>query len=356
MWKPRGCSTDTDLAVKRLFPYRERTGKPISFITEDGMAAADETNQRNQLSGNQVENLVKAMECVDAASEKPTEPCHVATEPLATELELGINRIHNSLADKLAHSFSLALRSVVEVRVVSVYQSNALACARSHEANSWGSSIKPDPLPGNWALTVAPGLCCVCVDRLLGGDPLPGETFSRPMTPIERSLMTRLIDTTLKDLHDAWEPVIDLCWTTEHLEEDQFPLEANADEKIIVVEFEIELCGNVGKLLLCMPNGSLGPVMNDLQSGKSEPEIATSAELPLARNIACAPVDVNVTLARSTIRTTDLLGLRVGDVIATEQRADEPLEMSVHNVPKFQVNVGSFQGRKAVQITKSIDG
>ncbi len=46
-------------------------------------------------------------------------------------------------------------------------------------------------------------------------------------------------------------------------------------------------------------------------------------------------VEVVVTLAETTIRTADLIGLRVGDIITTEKDVHTPLEVSVQGVPNF---------------------
>ena len=66
-------------------------------------------------------------------------------------------------------------------------------------------------------------------------------------------------------------------------------------------------------------------------------------------------MDVVVTLARSKIRTGDLLDLSVGDIITTEQEVKAPLELAVQNVPKYNATAGAFKGKKAVQIKSTIE-
>ena len=62
-----------------------------------------------------------------------------------------------------------------------------------------------------------------------------------------------------------------------------------------------------------------------------------------------------VTLARSKIRTGDLLDLSVGDIITTEKEVKSPLELAVQNVPKYNATAGAFKGKKAVQIESTIE-
>jgi flagellar motor switch protein FliM len=59
---------------------------------------------------------------------------------------------------------------------------------------------------------------------------------------------------------------------------------------------------------------------------------------------------VVVELATTRITTSDMLGLRVGDVIASEKDVREPLVVSVQGIPKFVASPGKYKGRKAIQI------
>jgi flagellar motor switch protein FliM len=45
-----------------------------------------------------------------------------------------------------------------------------------------------------------------------------------------------------------------------------------------------------------------------------------------------------------------VLGLRVGDIIASEKDVKEPLIISVEGKPKFYASPGKYKGRKAIQI------
>ena len=87
--------------------------------------------------------------------------------------------------------------------------------------------------------------------------------------------------------------------------------------------------------------------------GKANPSKETKGKI--TSSVDRAPVDVVVTLARSKIRTGDLLDLSVGDIITTEKEVTSPLELSVQNVPKYNASAGAFKGKKAVQIKSVIE-
>ena len=92
--------------------------------------------------------------------------------------------------------------------------------------------------------------------------------------------------------------------------------------------------------------------MAGLGTGERLPTSETRKQI--TNNVDAAPVDVVVTLARSKIRTADLLGLAIGDVIATEQETSNALELSIQDVPKFQAKPGAFKGKKAVRIESAL--
>ena len=61
-----------------------------------------------------------------------------------------------------------------------------------------------------------------------------------------------------------------------------------------------------------------------------------------------------VDLAETNISTSDLIGLRVGDIIATEKDVARPLVVSIEGQPKFHAQPGAFKGRKAIQVVGTI--
>lgn len=66
-------------------------------------------------------------------------------------------------------------------------------------------------------------------------------------------------------------------------------------------------------------------------------------------------VQLVVELADTKIATADLIGLRVGDIIATEKDINTPLVVAVEGKPKYFASAGALKGRKAAQVTGAFD-
>ena len=203
------------------------------------------------LSQNQVENLLKAMETADLDEEgtgAPTEPkdsadskdaegstvggsapvvgaAHPAdSKPYSPGVPAGarvtaydfkrpervgkdqmraMHSLHESIARNFGASISGLLRTMIEVKLLSVDQLTYSEFVFSLDNPSCFNVIKPLPLEGHWVLDIAPGLAYAIIDRMLGGDPVPGETIRRPLTEIETRLMCRVVDLFLEQIVPA---------------------------------------------------------------------------------------------------------------------------------------------------------
>ncbi|EMI29223.1 flagellar motor switch protein FliM [Rhodopirellula europaea] len=363
------------------------------------------------LSQNQVENLLKAMETADldeegtdapteandSADSKPAKDAEGSTvgssapvvgaahpadsKPYSPGVPTGarvtaydfkrpervgkdqmraMHSLHESIARNFGASISGLLRTMIEVKLLSVDQLTYSEFVFSLDNPSCFNIIKPLPLEGHWVLDIAPGLAYAIIDRMLGGDPVPGETIRRPLTEIETRLMCRVVDLFLEQIVPAWENVIQLepsIHTTES--NPQLAQIVPPNEVAILVGFEVLLGKNRGMMNLCIPFNSIEKYNAKLSRngwvgyGKTNP--TPQSRRKIAGSIDAAPVDVVVTLARSKIRTSDLLDLSIGDIITTEQAASSALELSVQDVHKFAAVAGAYKGKKAVQVQSTVE-
>ncbi len=339
------------------------------------------------LSQNQVESLLKAMESVEGAPPKPEPPKFSAEKsPTATATSAAVggtgsrvtaydfkrpervgkdqmramHSLHEGLARNFGASVSGMLRTMIEVKLLSVDQLTYSEFVFSLDNPSYFNVLKPDPLDGNWILDIAPSLSYAVIDRMLGGDPSPGDTIRRPLTEIENRLMGRVVEIFLGQLKSAWENIVDLELEVESVESNpQLVQIVPPNEVVILVGFEVLLGKNRGMMNLCIPFNTIENFNSQLSRngwvgyGKGKPTEESRGKI--TNNVDLAPVDIVVTLARSTIRTGDLLDLSIGDIITTEKEVSEPLELAVQDVPKFHARAGAFKGKKAVRIETIVE-
>lgn len=268
--------------------------------------------------------------------------------------------LHESIARSFGASISGLLRTMLEVKLLSVDQLTYSEFVFSLDNPSCFNIIQPAPLEGHWVLDIAPSLAYAIIDRMLGGEPVPGETIRRPLTEIETRLMCRVVDLFLEQIIPAWENIVPLKPVIEATESNpQLAQIVPPNEVAILIGFEVLLGKNRGMMNLCIPFNTIEKYNSKLSRngwvGYSKTAPTERSRRQIADSIDTAPVDVVVTLARSRIKTSDLLDLAVGDVITTEQDAGHPLEVAIQNVPKFHASAGAYKGKKAVQIQNMIE-
>ena len=61
-----------------------------------------------------------------------------------------------------------------------------------------------------------------------------------------------------------------------------------------------------------------------------------------------------VRMATTKLTTSDLMGLEVGDVIMTDQKAKDGAEILIGDRPTFRGSAGTLKGKKAIRITEQL--
>ncbi len=339
------------------------------------------------LSQNQVENLLKAMENVNGVAAAPAapkfseeespdkrrrsgpsknQPARITAydfkrpERVGKDQMRAMQSLHEGLARNFGASISGMLRTMIEVKLLSVDQLTYSEFIFSLDNPSCFNVLKPEPLDGSWILDIAPSLSYAIIDRMLGGEPNPNDSIRRPLTEIENRLIGRVVQQFLSQLTTAWENIVALELSVDSVESNpQLVQIVPPNEVVILIGFEVLLGKNRGMLNLCIPFNTIENYNSKLSRngwvgyGKGKPTTETRGKI--TASVDAAPVDIVVTLARSKIRTSDLLDLSVGDVITTEKEVRQPLELSIQNVPKFHTRAGAFKGKKAVQIESIIE-
>jgi flagellar motor switch protein FliM len=320
------------------------------------------------LSQAEVESLLSAMETSTArggpANSLGRGPARVREkivtydfkrpERVGKEQMRALQSLHEGFGRNFGAALSAMLRSIVEVKLTSVDQLTYGEFVFSLENPTCFNLLKAEPLEGNLILDINPSILYPIIDRLLGGGKEGGAITRRPLTEIELRLVSRLTTLFLSELKRAWENVISLKLSVERVESNpQLVQIVPPNEVVVLVSFELTMGEVRGIMNLCIPFNCIERHGSKLSAntwsyGKSS--VTPEAKLNLARQLNHAQVEMVVTLAETRIKTSELLGLRIGDVITTEKDIRTPLEVAIQGVPKFAASPGAIKGHKAVQI------
>lgn len=348
------------------------------------------------LSQNQVENLLKQMETdgeekpgdgesgpQEAKSREPAGSPHSGADgsrpqhpmprgPRTTHYDFkrpervgkdqmrAMHSLHEGLARGFGAAVSGLLSTMLEVKLISVDQLTYSEFVFSLDNPSCFNVLRPAPLDGHWILDISPSLCYAVIDRMLGGDATPGEPIRRPLTEIENRLIGRMVKLFTDELRKIWINIIELSLVVERVESNlQLVQIVPPNEVVILVGLEVALGKNRGMINLCIPFNTIERFNSQLSNngwvGYSRTAPSPEKRSQVTKQIDDAPVELVVTLAESRVRTAELFGLSVGDIIATEKDVTDPLKISVQSVPKFTARAGAFRGKKAVRIESHLE-
>lgn len=277
-------------------------------------------------------------------------------ERVGKEQMRALQSLHEGFARNFGASLSALLRTIVEAKLISVDQLTYSEFVYSLEIPTCFNLLKPAPLEGNWILDISPSLLYPIIDRMLGGAASAESTLKRPLSEIELRLTSRITGAFLRDLTSAWSNAVSLLVEVQRVESNpQLVQIVPPNEVVILVSFELTMGKTRGMVNLCIPFNTIERIGSKLTNnswiGYASSRSTDASQKQLTQMIGQSVTEIVVTLARSSLRTTDLLNLQVGDIVSTEKDISEPLEVEIQGLIKFNAKAGSLKGRKAIEIT-----
>jgi flagellar motor switch protein FliM len=281
-------------------------------------------------------------------------------ERVGKEQMRALQTLHEGFGRNFGAALSALLRSIVEVKLTSVDQLTYSEFVFSLENPTCFNLLKAEPLEGNLILDINPSILYPIIDRLLGGGREGGPLARRPLTEIEMRLVSRITGLFLEELRHAWENVLELKLEVVQVETNpQLVQVVPPNEVVVLISFELTIGDIRGMMNLCIPYNSLERIGSKLSANTwvayGRRQATPESIQQISQSLYTSLVELEVQLAQTQIGTGELIGLRVGDIITTQQDIHSPLLVSVEGVPKFHARPGAFRGHKAILIDGEIE-
>ena len=270
-----------------------------------------------------------------------------------------LENMHDNFAGHFGSALSAVLRTVVDVDLVSVDQITYSEFIMSLVSPSCTYTFSARPLEAVCLVDFNPTLTFGLIDRMFGGHGKVLES-ERELTGIERSVMTRLVRRLYTELAKSWEHLV-------QIEIEQVSFETNPQfiqivppgETVVVISFQIKLFQSTGLLTICYPYVALEPVINRL-SAQNWIDATKKKNLEAdrrinANNLGVVDGDISAVLLETKIKMRDFLHLKVGDVIPSEKKINQPLVVSVNRRKKFLAKPGLAGKKRAFQVVGFCD-
>ncbi|TWT47324.1 flagellar motor switch protein FliM [Botrimarina hoheduenensis] len=293
-------------------------------------------------------------------TEKVTSYDFKRPERVGKEQMRALQTMHEGFGRNYGAALSALLRTIVEVKLTSVDQLTYSEFVFSLENPTCFNLINAAPLEGQLILDINPSLLFPMIDRLMGGGAESTPPARRPLTEIELRLVGRITSLFLDELSGAWENVLKLDLAVDHVESNpQLVQIVPPNEVVVLISFELILGEARGMMNLCIPFNAIERISSKLSANSwvtysKKPSTPESIQM-IGDRLTGSEVELVVELAESRIALQDVIGLRVGDIIATEKDTRVPLVVSVQGSEKFHASPGAYKGRKAVRILDPIE-
>ncbi len=281
-------------------------------------------------------------------------------ERVSKDQVTSLEALHEAFARNASASLSGYLRTIIEIRLISVEQFTYSEFTMSLPSPTSFNLLSCEPLEGNMILEVNPSILFPIIDRLLGGG--QGEPYipDRPFTNIELGLVTSILQRLLDQLIETWENIRRINFEIVETESNPFLMQIVApNEPIVLLSFEILMGEHSGMINLCIPFKAIEPIMPEFSQSNwftsSKVKATKETREFIIENTSFAPIEFAAVLAEPITRLEDLMNLSPGDIIDTGKPADSEIMLRVEGKNKFLGQPCSYKGKKAFRISKEAD-
>jgi flagellar motor switch protein FliM len=221
------------------------------------------------------------------------------------------------------------------------------------------SVLRFSTLRGSALFVIESKLAYALVDSFFGGDDRPySKVEGKDFTPIEISIVRKVVDLAIEDLEAAWESIHPIeCSFVRTEVNPQFVGIVPPTDVVIASAFDVELENANGTITLVIPYSTIEPIKQKLSTGFQVESDQTDKKLwtsIIKEQLHETELDVKVNLGQSEISLKELMALKIGDVIPLNQDANGEFDILVQEVKKFKGLYGVYHGSVAMQITRPI--
>ncbi len=350
---------DTNLSSESKFSDYQSNSKPLLSQEEiDALLSISSSEQSINTEKTQ-DSQAGNVTIISSRKKKVNIEKYDFTMPsrLSKEHLKALNALHSSYARALSSYLSISLRAGVEIECSSIEQMTYGEYISSLFDPTCIGVFSLKPLRGVGMLEISMPLVFPIIDSLLGGSGSP-RIYSRGLTIVEESLITRIIEKALAILQESWQRSMDLKIRLERLENNpQFIQAATTGDPVVLILFDVKLDSIHNIMSLCFPFLTIQQALTNLKR-EEFPSLVDSESMNKYKNLMHNHIDniyltISARYAPSAVTIGDLLKLKKGDIIKLANAKKNEIEILVAGRRKFYGKPGMINGRRAAQICKN---
>jgi flagellar motor switch protein FliM len=267
-----------------------------------------------------------------------------------------VELVHEDLTERLTTALPTFLRTNVRPRMVHTEQGRFHDFLKDFAANTLFHMITLAPLPGQMVFTLSPNVSYMILEQRLGGK-IEGRIQERPLTEIDQSLLRGLVEHMLGDIKAAWSKVVAIEPTLEDSTTNQHWVQMMmGNERVMLLTFELNVLSTTGTMNMFIPFNTLKPIANVLNphiwiAGRKERQEDPVARQTTIDQLNRVMLPINVILGTAEVKFSEVLNLKLGDVIQLDTGVNDHLTIQVSKKNQFTGKVGRSGKHLGAQIT-----
>jgi flagellar motor switch protein FliM len=315
------------------------------------------------LTQEEIDALLSAMERgdvdLDQEAEKDVEaaPYNLMSQNTILRAQFSaLEEVYDKFIRLIQDSLSSSLQGSLAIEFVSTEMVKYKEFIGAFSSPTSFSLFSMEPLIGTALLCIEPNLVFSLIDSMFGGDGKP-TTRMRDFTQIELRMIKKFASDILTKFQKAWSSVYLLNITLKKTEtKPEFVQLAPPNDIMLIIVFAIRSPEFSGNFHIGIPYLMMEPIKEELSPKYlRKKDMANIWSPQLKELLKDAHVTVIAELGRTTQTVRDLLNLQVEDVIKLKVGPDDPISISVDQVPKYEGYPGIIKGNRAVEIVKLLN-
>ena len=271
----------------------------------------------------------------------------------ARDLVRRLEHAHESFCRTASSALSAELRTSFEVSVAGSEQlPYGTAMAETHP-DALLAVLDVAPLETELALIVEMPLALRLVDRLLGGGGKPREGTADTLTDLEVVILRRAMTSIVEPLSATWLDLADVEFSIASMQTSPMTFQlVPPSEPVLMLHLETRIDGLVAPIVLCIPYRSVESIVDKLEHRHYEGHDSSDPAAAGKVRDAISGVDVELRAEAGAVdmKVTDVLGIKVGDVIRLRRPADKGVVVYAGDVPTYVAMPGRNGNSRALKV------